>query len=1138
MGWGNSIEADGDIILYGCEVAKDLAGAEFVKDLSEYTQADILASTDTTGSETLGGDWDLEYAIGKIEAESIFNTEIKNDYSSILVGNIPFTPLDAVNYLALKGFDVPRYSYTPIYTDITKGLPLKNIGNEAFSLKPNNTNLALLNNANPYKFDKPRLNSLAFDFSTDSLTFNHHNFEFSSITPNENSITFGFETGKFDFSSFTSNNSLKFEFYKPGTYTSAIEKVDFNSMLSFDAKAVTFTSTSVTFDYLPKSVNFNANLFKINSHLFDYKFLNGAKFSFTQADDADFYKNFNASDYRALEYAFSGDELFDSNYYLAQGAIPKGMNPFTDYFENGYAAGKDPNPLFDTSYYNQNNPDVVAQGVEPMVHFSTTGYKENNLNRDPHPLFDTSYYNEKNPDVVKYSINPLVHFSTTGYKENNLNRDPHPLFDTSYYNEKNPDVVKYSINPLVHFSTTGYKENNLNRDPHPLFDTSYYNEKNPDVVKYSINPLVHFLTTGYKENNLNRDPHPLFDTSYYNEKNPDVVKYSINPLVHFSTTGYKENNLNRDPHPLFDTSYYNEKNPDVVKYSINPLVHFSTTGYKENNLNRDPHPLFDTSYYNEKNPDVVKYSINPLVHFLTTGYKENNLNRDPNALFDTSYYNAKNLDVVRSGMNPLEHYIRYGFAENSLNRDPNALFDTSYYNAKNPDVVKAGMNPLEHYIFKGYSEDFDIRDPNALFDSSYYRANNPDVVKTGINPLEHYIRYGWRESLPNNPGGTNPNRDPNALFDTEFYFKIYEDVRLAALTDPSKNPLQHYLEFGQTDAIKRITHPIFQSENQLKFKTVITPESKGFAFAQNEFGKLNFELTPRENGGIQIAQRNSEGGVDIIGVGGAIVYTVFTGAVFLIKERSLPGIIYNAFQDGGTFENFSITKGDIDFNPPPFPGQKEARIIVESFPNGKQINDILNTDGGNIFVTPTKSALNIPNNTSFPQRDEILGNLLNGGLFIGGETTIQGTYVLANKVIVEGDADFEAEIPQAVRLGELEGGGTVRFLGGNSQGIEGYFIPSGEIREKPFSLKNASNVGRKTNLIQIINDNGIQIQRAGITDPTLLRIEVKQFGAEEIKNFVDNGPIKNIPLEGIFEKIYFDTADGTVVVDSTGTSIR
>ena len=71
-----------------------------------------------------------------------------------------------------------------------------------------------------------------------------------------------------------------------------------------------------------------------------------------------------------------------------------------------------------------------------------------------------------------------------------------------------------------------------------------------------------------------------------------------------------------------------------------------------------------------------------------------------------------------------------------------------------------------------------------------------------------------------------------------------------------------------------------------------------------------------------------------------------------------------------------------------------------------------------------------------------------------------------------------------------------------------------------------------------LNENGVQIQNAGITDPVLLRIEMKQFSAEEIKNFVDNGPVKNIPSEGIFEKIYFDAGDGTVEVNSEGTFIK
>ncbi len=354
------------------------------------------------------------------------------------------------------------------------------------------------------------------------------------------------------------------------------------------------------------------------------------------------------------------------------------------------------------------------------------------------------------------------------------------------------------------------------------------------------------------------------------------------------------------------------------------------------------------------------------------------------------------------------------------------LFDTSYYNEQKPDVVKAGMNPLEHYIFKGYSEDFDARDPNALFDSSYYRANNPDVVKAGINPLEHYLRYGWRESLPNNPGGTNPNRDPNALFDTEFYFKIYEDVRLAALTDPSKNPLQHYLEFGQTDAIKRITHPIFLSENQLEFKTVITPGSEGFAFAQNEFRKLNFELTPRENGGIQIAQRTLEGGFDLVGVGKAIVYSVFAGVSFLIKERSLPGILYEANQGGNVYENFFVGFENLELPPLPFPGQKEAPISVESFPNGKQINDILNTDGRNIFTTPTTPILDDPDVVTFPQRDEILEGLLNGPFVFPNDTEIpQGLYIINNGQPFAGTSQniiYDLGIARELKVADIVGG--------------------------------------------------------------------------------------------------------------------
>ncbi|MBT7081619.1 MAG: DUF4347 domain-containing protein, partial [Chloroflexi bacterium] len=69
--WGNSLSADGDILLFGCYVAAN-EGSAFVSRLADLTDADIAASEDLTGSALSGGDWDLEKSTGSIEA-TIFN---------------------------------------------------------------------------------------------------------------------------------------------------------------------------------------------------------------------------------------------------------------------------------------------------------------------------------------------------------------------------------------------------------------------------------------------------------------------------------------------------------------------------------------------------------------------------------------------------------------------------------------------------------------------------------------------------------------------------------------------------------------------------------------------------------------------------------------------------------------------------------------------------------------------------------------------------------------------------------------------------------------------------------------------------------------------------------------------------------
>ncbi|CAA6603808.1 hypothetical protein MTBLM1_140018 [Rhodospirillaceae bacterium LM-1] len=68
---GSSLTAQGDILLYGCNVADGPQGGLFVDLLGQYTGADIGASMNRTGSAGLGGDWTLEFQSGTINVQVI-----------------------------------------------------------------------------------------------------------------------------------------------------------------------------------------------------------------------------------------------------------------------------------------------------------------------------------------------------------------------------------------------------------------------------------------------------------------------------------------------------------------------------------------------------------------------------------------------------------------------------------------------------------------------------------------------------------------------------------------------------------------------------------------------------------------------------------------------------------------------------------------------------------------------------------------------------------------------------------------------------------------------------------------------------------------------------------------------------------
>jgi VCBS repeat-containing protein len=75
---GASLTANGDILLYGCDVAQQ--GNGLLQQMASLTGADIAASTNATGATRLGGDWALEASVGHIEARAFAD----NAYDGLL----------------------------------------------------------------------------------------------------------------------------------------------------------------------------------------------------------------------------------------------------------------------------------------------------------------------------------------------------------------------------------------------------------------------------------------------------------------------------------------------------------------------------------------------------------------------------------------------------------------------------------------------------------------------------------------------------------------------------------------------------------------------------------------------------------------------------------------------------------------------------------------------------------------------------------------------------------------------------------------------------------------------------------------------------------------------------------------------
>jgi Glycosyl transferase family 2/F5/8 type C domain len=96
--------------------------------------------------------------------------------------------------------------------------------------------------------------------------------------------------------------------------------------------------------------------------------------------------------------------------------------------------------VFDADWYGRRYPDVIASGIDPLLHYLSHGLSEG---RDPNAFFDGSWYIRHYPDAASAGLHPLLHYLRYGIPRGYR---PNPRFDPHYYIEQHPEA---SANPLV-----------------------------------------------------------------------------------------------------------------------------------------------------------------------------------------------------------------------------------------------------------------------------------------------------------------------------------------------------------------------------------------------------------------------------------------------------------------------------------------------------------------------------------------------------------------------------------------------------------------------------------------------------------------------------------------------------------------
>lgn len=87
--WSDHLASNADIEFWGCDVGQGASGQQFVDTVHALTGAQVGASTDATGAESLGGNWTLERTTGTLVVGSPFSESAVDAYHGVLDTPVP-----------------------------------------------------------------------------------------------------------------------------------------------------------------------------------------------------------------------------------------------------------------------------------------------------------------------------------------------------------------------------------------------------------------------------------------------------------------------------------------------------------------------------------------------------------------------------------------------------------------------------------------------------------------------------------------------------------------------------------------------------------------------------------------------------------------------------------------------------------------------------------------------------------------------------------------------------------------------------------------------------------------------------------------------------------------------------------------